>query len=131
MVIKSFQISMIKKLTFILLFVSTSFAQSKAYEFFNSFADIAEEVNESVVTITTTNTVQLDRDVQNFYRYWGREIPDEYESKSLGSGVIVDDENAYIVTNHHVFLMKDLKNLLKKLKSNYLINVFLRLLLLD
>ena len=71
--------------------------------FFNSFADIAEEVNESVVTITTTNTVQLDRDVQNFYRYWGREIPDEYESKSLGSGVIVDDENAYIVTNHHVF----------------------------
>ena len=102
MVIKSFQINMMKKLTFILLFVSTSFAQSKAYEFFNSFADIAEEVNESVVTITTTNTVQLDRDVQNFYRYWGREIPDEYESKSLGSGVIVDDENAFIVTNHHV-----------------------------
>ena len=56
MVIKSFQINMMKKLTFILLFVSTSFAQSKAYEFFNSFADIAEEVNESVVTITTTNT---------------------------------------------------------------------------
>ena len=100
MVIKSFQINMIKKLTFILLFVSTSFAQSKAFEFFNSFADIAEEVNESVVTITTTNTVQMDRDVQNFYRYWGREIPDEYESKSLGSGVIVDDKNAYIVTNH-------------------------------
>ena len=70
MMIKSFQINMMKKLTFILLFVSTSFAQSKAYEFFNSFADIAEEVNESVVTITTTNTVQLDRDVQNFYRYW-------------------------------------------------------------
>ena len=102
MVIKSFQINMIKKLTFILLFVSTSFAQSNAFEFFNSFADIAEEVNESVVTITTTNTVQMDRDVQNFYRYWGREIPDEYESKSLGSGVIVDDKNAYIVTNHHV-----------------------------
>ena len=73
MVIKSFQISMIKKLTFILLFVSTSFAQSKAYEFFNSFADIAEEANESVVTITTTNTVQMDRDAQNFYRYFGRE----------------------------------------------------------
>ena len=54
MMIKSFQINMMKKLTFILLFVSTSFAQSKAYEFFNSFADIAEEVNESVVTITTT-----------------------------------------------------------------------------
>ena len=41
-------------------------------------------------------------------RYWGRDS-DEYESKSLGSGVIVDDENAYIVTNHHVILMKDSK----------------------
>ena len=65
MVIKSFQINMIKKLTFILLFVSTSFAQSNAFEFFNSFADIAEEVNESVVTITTTNTVQMDRVVSS------------------------------------------------------------------
>ena len=52
MVIKSFQINMMRKLTFILLFVSTSFAQSKAYEFFNSFADIAEVVNESVVTLS-------------------------------------------------------------------------------
>ena len=103
MQIKSFQINMIKKLTFIFLLVSTLFAQTNIFEqFSNSFADIAEEVNESVVTITTTNTVQMDRDVQNFYRYWGREIPDEYESKSLGSGVIVDDQNAYIVTNHHV-----------------------------
>ena len=51
MMIKSFQINMVKKLTFILLFVSTSFAQSKAYEFFNSFADIAEEVNLSLIHI--------------------------------------------------------------------------------
>ena len=78
MQIKSFQINMIKKLTFIFLLVSTLFAQTNIFEqFSNSFADIAEEVNESVVTITTTNTVQMDRDVQNFYRYWGREIPDE------------------------------------------------------
>ena len=91
MQIKSFQINMMKKLTFIFLLVSTLFSQTNIFEqFSNSFADIAEEVNESVVTITTTNTVQMDRDVQNFYRYWGREIPDEYESKSLGSGVIVD-----------------------------------------
>jgi serine protease Do len=71
-------------------------------QFSNSFADIAENVNESVVTITTTNTVTMDEDVQNFYRYWGRSLPEEFESKSLGSGVIVDEDNAYIVTNHHV-----------------------------
>ena len=97
---------MIKKLIIIVVFVSSVFAQSNQSNLFeqfsNSFADIAEDVNESVVTITTTNTVQMDKDVQNFYRYWGRDIPDEYESKSLGSGVIVDKKNAYIVTNHHV-----------------------------
>ena len=97
---------MIKKLIIIVVFVSSVFAQSNQSNLFeqfsNSFADIAEDVNESVVTITTTNTVQMDKDVQNFYRYWGRDIPDEYESKSLGSGVIVDEKNAYIVTNHHV-----------------------------
>ena len=71
-------------------------------QFSNSFADIAENVNESVVTITTTNKVTMDEDVQNFYRYWGRSLPEEFESKSLGSGVIVDEDNAYIVTNHHV-----------------------------
>ena len=97
---------MIKKLIIIVVFVSSVFAQSNQSNLFeqfsNSFADIAEDVNESVVTVTTTNTVQMDKDVQNFYRYWGRDIPDEYESKSLGSGVIVDEKNAYIVTNHHV-----------------------------
>lgn len=97
---------MIKKLIIIVVFVSSVFAQSNQSNLFeqfsNSFADIAEDVNESVVTITTTNTVQMDKDVQNFYRYWGRDVPDEYESKSLGSGVIVDEKNAYIVTNHHV-----------------------------
>ena len=73
---------MIKKISIIVLFVTSTFAQSNLFEkFSNSFADIAEDVNKSVVTITTTNTVQMDKDVQNFYRYWGRNIPDEYESK--------------------------------------------------
>lgn len=92
------------KRTFLILFTSTSlFAQGSILnQFSNSFAEIAENVNESVVTITTTNTVTMDEDVQNFYRYWGRSLPEEFESKSLGSGVIVDKDNAYIVTNHHV-----------------------------
>ena len=92
------------KRTFLILFTSTSlYAQGSILnQFSNSFAEIAENVNESVVTITTTNTVTMDEDVQNFYRYWGRSLPEEFESKSLGSGVIVDKDNAYIVTNHHV-----------------------------
>ena len=101
--IKAFYRHMSKKILIIVFMLTASFGQSNIFaQFGSSFADIAEDVNESVVTITTTNTIMLDKDIQNFYRYWGRELPDEYESKSLGSGVIVDSENAYIVTNHHV-----------------------------
>jgi serine protease Do len=92
-----------KRILIILIASSSLFAQGSMFkQFSNLFADIAENVNESVVTITTTNTVTMDEDVQNFYRYWGRSLPEEFESKSLGSGVIVDEDNAYIVTNHHV-----------------------------
>tara|TARA_X000000368_G_scaffold409572_1_gene391704 strand:+ start:4798 stop:6189 length:1392 start_codon:yes stop_codon:yes gene_type:complete len=92
-----------KRIFIILISSSFLFSQGAMFkQFSNSFADIAENVNESVVTITTTNTVTMDEDVQNFYRYWGRSLPEEFESKSLGSGVIVDEDNAYIVTNHHV-----------------------------
>ena len=36
---------------------------------------------------------QMDKDVQKFFiDIGGRDIPDEYESKSLGSGVIVDEK---------------------------------------
>ena len=92
-----------KRILIILIASSSLFSQGSMFkQFSNSFADIAENVNESVVTITTTNTVTMDEDVQNFYRYWGRSLPEEFESKSLGSGVIVDEDNAYIVTNHHV-----------------------------
>ena len=92
-----------KRILIILIASSSLFSQGYMFkQFSNSFADIAENVNESVVTITTTNKVTMDEDVQNFYRYWGRSLPEEFESKSLGSGVIVDEDNAYIVTNHHV-----------------------------
>ena len=92
-----------KRILIILIASSSLFSQGSMFkQFSSSFADIAENVNESVVTITTTNTVTMDEDVQNFYRYWGRSLPEEFESKSLGSGVIVDEDNAYIVTNHHV-----------------------------
>jgi serine protease Do len=92
-----------KRILIILIASSSLFSQGSMFkQFSNSFADIAENVNESVVTITTTNTVTAGEDVQSMYRYFGRSMPEEFESKSLGSGVIVDEDNAYIVTNHHV-----------------------------
>ena len=92
-----------KRILIILIASSSLFSQGSMFkQFSNSFADIAENVNESVVTITTTNTVTAGEDVQSMYRYFGRSMPEEFESKSLGSGVIVDEDNAYIITNHHV-----------------------------
>ena len=64
-----------KRILIILIASSSLFSQGSMFkQFSNSFADIAENVNESVVTITTTNTVTMDEDVQNFYRYWGRSL---------------------------------------------------------
>lgn len=91
-----------KKIFFGILIISNIFAQSSILsQFSDSFANIVEGANESVVTITTTNTVSM-REYSDYFRGWGRYFPEEYESKSLGSGVIVDEKNAYIVTNHHV-----------------------------
>ena len=44
----------------------------------------------------------MNKEVQDFYRFWGRNIPDSYQGRSLGSGVIVDADNGYVITNHHV-----------------------------
>lgn len=73
-----------------------------------AFVHIAEHVNPSVVTITTTKVVKLRSsqlfpgfDDEMFYRFFG--IPPETERRStaLGSGVIVD-KKGYILTNNHV-----------------------------
>ncbi len=90
--------------TFILtLLISFAIGQNPIVDQFSTlFADIVDDVNESVVTITAKKTYSVDEGVQDFYKFWGRDIPDSYEGKSLGSGVIVDSDNGYIVTNHHV-----------------------------
>jgi len=73
-----------------------------------AFVNIAENVNPSIVTITTTKVVKIRGnqmfpgfDDDMFYRFFG--IPPETErtSTALGSGVIVD-KKGYILTNNHV-----------------------------
>ncbi len=66
-----------------------------------------EKVSPSVVNISTTVTEK----VSPFFPFGGDEFfkdffPEmfsrEYKHSSLGSGVIIDGEKGYIVTNHHV-----------------------------
>jgi len=92
-----------KKLIISIITISFVFGQNPVFQQFSTlFVDIVEDVNQSVVTITTKKTYTMNKDVQDFYRFWGRDIPDSYQGKSLGSGVIVDADNGYVITNHHV-----------------------------
>ena len=92
-----------KKIFTLTLLVSFIIGQNPIVDQFSTlFSDIVDDVNESVVTITAKKTYSVPESAQNLYRFWGRDLPDSYEGQSLGSGVIVDSENGYIVTNHHV-----------------------------
>ena len=92
-----------KKLIISIITISFVFGQNPVFQQFSTlFADIVEDVNQSVVTITAKKTYATNKDVRDFYRLWGKDIPDSYQGKSLGSGVIVDADNGYVITNHHV-----------------------------
>ncbi len=69
------------------------------------FADIAEAVGPSVVTINSRTTVTamvpgFGMNPWGFYGF-GPPMEREFTQRGLGSGVIVSDDG-YIVTNHHV-----------------------------
>ncbi|MFQ5881310.1 MAG: DegQ family serine endoprotease [Candidatus Methylomirabilales bacterium] len=83
------------------------------------FVEVAERVKPSVVNINTTQKIRTGRRLpESFFRgpfreFFGEEfferffsLPREFESRSLGSGVIVDPRG-YILTNNHVVEQAD------------------------
>lgn len=69
-----------------------------------SLAPILEKVTPAVVNINTRSVQYVRNSRSDFYRwfYGLPSAPREQVSQSLGSGVIVDAEHGYILTNHHV-----------------------------
>lgn len=69
-----------------------------------SLAPILEQVTPAVVNINTRSVQYVRNSRSEFYRwfYGLPSAPQERVSQSLGSGVIVDAEQGYILTNHHV-----------------------------
>jgi Do/DeqQ family serine protease len=73
-----------------------------------SLAPLVREASPAVVSIATKGTVQAQRNPLMedpfFRRFFGEPGMQqrEREVRSAGSGVIVDAENGYILTNHHV-----------------------------
>ena len=88
-----------------LLIISIIFNSPSKDVFNQKFIEVAKKGNPTVVSIIS-ETIQENN---SFYGFG--QIPKEFEDmfpkykekgRSLGSGVIVDQENGYIITNNHV-----------------------------
>jgi serine protease Do len=97
-----------KKILTVLLLV-TIFLPAQGQDlkaFSDQFADIAETVMPSVVTITAQKVTKIKNPFGDFdfpFEFFGFDIPQkerEFRSSALGSGVII--ENGYVITNNHV-----------------------------
>ena len=90
------------------IIISIGFSQkSIVQQFSKTFADVAEKVNPAVVTISTDKIIKMDRFNQypfNQFFGWDRNPSQEqeYRTRALGSGVVIDAAKGYIVTNNHV-----------------------------
>jgi len=68
-----------------------------------SLAPMLREVMPSVVSVQTTQRQQVSPFGNDpFFRRMFPELSQERIAQSLGSGVIVDADNGYVLTNHHV-----------------------------
>jgi len=83
-----------------------TYANTKSSDvIFPTFADMLEKAMPSVVNISTENTQKVSPPIINdpiSKHTFSGELPKEFKSKATGSGVIIDAEKGYIVTNNHV-----------------------------
>ena len=73
-----------------------------------TLAPVVEKTRPAVVNIATTGHIDVQKHpllndpfFKRFFEGYG-DIPHRKETKSLGSGVVIDADKGYIVTNHHV-----------------------------
>ena len=107
---------MIRILVLIFFITSSLFSQnSVVQQFSDSFADVAEQAKPAVVTIITDKIMKVpNNDLYFFFNpYMDPNGEREYKTNALGSGVIVDARNGYIITNNHV--VEDMDNIKVKL----------------
>ncbi|MGD8340181.1 MAG: Do family serine endopeptidase [Gammaproteobacteria bacterium] len=92
-------------LALLLVGVSIASAQNRAVEPLPSLAPLVEQVADSVVNISIKGTVVQRNpftDDPLLERFFGLEPGREREFEAVGSGVIVDADEGYVLTNHHV-----------------------------
>jgi serine protease Do/serine protease DegQ len=70
-----------------------------------SLAPMIDRVSPAVVNISVSGSVAANNplaDDPTFRRFFDFDVPRSREFQSAGSGVIVDSDRGYILTNHHV-----------------------------
>jgi len=89
---------------FVLMFGILSAQNSIVKQFSSAIADVAEKANPAVVTISAEKVVKMEDQFRQFgdIPFFHPQLPEEYSSQALGSGVIVDSKKGYILTNNHV-----------------------------
>ena len=94
-----------KKILVLILTLNALNAQNSVVrQLSKAFADVAEKAKPAVVTIITDKMVSLDQyeDFGFFFYQPGQPRQKEFKTNALGSGVIIDSKNGYILTNNHV-----------------------------
>ncbi len=107
---------MIRTIALTFFITSNLYTQnSVVQQFSDSFADVAEQAKPAVVTIITDKVMKVpNNDLYFFFNpYMDPNGEREYKTNALGSGVIVDARNGYIITNNHV--VEDMDNIKVKL----------------
>ena len=92
-----------KRITFLIpiVFIITAFAYPTKKDFSEAFIEVAKIGNPAVVSIVSEKVIESS--YHQFFDPFGGQLPREsFRGNSLGSGVIIDTEKGYIVTNNHV-----------------------------
>ena len=105
---------MLKRKYFTILFITTILFPSYK-DFTNAFIEVSKNSNPAIVSIISQKEIEVfnpfgshpffqdDFFPKDFFNF-----PEEsYKSNSLGSGVIIDAEKGYIITNSHVINKSD------------------------
>ena len=90
----------------ILFILSLNFSMSNSIS--DAFINVSELANPAVVSIIGKQDMEQTLNRDPFYRHFKDffEVPEDFGT-SLGSGVIIDSFNGYILTNNHVIKQAD------------------------
>ena len=90
--------NLIKKISILLIF-SIAIAHTNK-EFSDAFIKVAEKGNPSIVSIVSEKLIK--NNYHFFFDSFDNDFSNKQKSQSLGSGVIIDAQKGYIITNNHV-----------------------------